>query len=376
MADSASATQHPGPVTWQQYLRQLLLCLGLSVLAGSVIILATGGNPLRVYVVLVEQAFLTPRGLMIAVQRATPLIFTALAATLAFQGGAINMGIAGQFMVGSSVASMAAYALAPLPKPLHIALILLLSGFGGAGAAFVPAIFKRLSGVNEVITGMIANLLMPSLLSFVTGALRFTGLLHYRPASSGIPASARLRQFAELTQGGWGAGTKAHTGVFIAVALAFVLTTWLKHTKLGFEIRMTRANFSFAEFVGIRAGRMFFLAMMLSGAIAALAGAVEILGASRGARMGVAAIGDKGLVLALIGGQNFLGSMVAALFYGALEAGAMNVAWLTSISRPLIDIVIELIVLLAAFPSMRSFFSGSTLADFERLGGRFTGVGK
>ena len=374
MADSASATQHPGSITWQRYLRQLLFCLGLSVLCGSILILLTGDNPIRVYAVLIEQAFFTPRGLMIAVQRATPLIFTALAAALAFQGGAINMGVAGQFMVGSSVASMAAYALPPMPKPLHIVLILLLSAFGGACAAFVPAIFKRVSGVSEVITGMISNLLMPSLLSFVTGALRFVGLLRYRSSPDGIPDSARLLQFGELTQGGWGAGTKAHTGIFIAIAMAFVLTFWLKRTKLGYEIRMTRANFSFAEFTGIRAGRMFFLAMMLSGAIAALAGAVEILGVSRGSRMGIAAIGDKGLVLALIGGQNFLGSMVAALLYGGLEAGAMNVSWFTTISRPLIDIVIELIVLLAALPSMRSFFSGSTFSDFERLGGRFTGM--
>ena len=264
----------------------------MSILCGSILILVTGSNPIRVYAVLIEQAFFTPRGLMIAVQRATPLIFTALAATLAFQGGAINMGIAGQFMVGSSIASMAAYALPPLPKPLHIAAILLLSGFGGACAAFVPAIFKRMSGVNEVITGMISNLLMPSLLSFVTSTLRFIGLLRFHRSPDGIPMSARLRQFVEITQGGWGAGTKAHTGIFIAIVMAFMLTYWLKHTKLGFEIRITRANFSFAEFTGIHAGRMFFLAMMLSGAIAALAGAVEILGTSRGSQMGIAAIGD------------------------------------------------------------------------------------
>ena len=77
-------------------------------------------------------------------------------------------------------------------------------------------------------------------------------------------------------------------------------------------------------------------------------------------------------MLALIGGQNFIGAMVAALFYGGLEAGTMNVSWFTSISRPLIDIVVELIVLLTALPSMRSFFPGSTFSDFERLGGRFT----
>ena len=183
---------------------------------------------------------------------------------------------------------------------------------------------------------------------------------------------AQFSQFAELTNGGLGNGTKANTGIFVAVAIVILLAILVKRSKLGFEIRITQANFRFAEFLGIKAGRSFFLAMMLSGAIAAMAGATEVLGVWRGYSLGTVAVGNKGLVLALAGGNTFFGSLLASVIYGGLESGAMNAAWATSIPRPLIDILVEIIVIFAAIPSMRLFFSGSSFMDVERLGGQFT----
>jgi simple sugar transport system permease protein len=353
------------------YLLQLLLFLILSIVLGSLIVLAVGENPATVYRLLFREAFFSSLGIMIAIQRATPLIFTSVAAAIAFQGGAINMGLAGQFMVGAAVAAVAGYGIPPMPGILHVSLIFLLCAVGGAAAAFIPAIFKRMSGINEVITGMISNLLMPYLISLVINSNSLMRAARRGASSEGIHASAQLPQFAELTNGGLGAGTKANVGLFVAAGLALFLAWWLSHSKLGYEIRMTRMNYTFAEFGGIRAGKCFFISMMLSGAVAAMAGAVEILGVWRSYRMGTLVVGDKGLIVALIGGQHLIGSFLAALFYGGLESGAMNVAWFTSIPRPLIDILIEIIVISSALPSMRSFFSGSEISDLERLGGRF-----
>jgi len=354
---------------------RLILALGLSVLAGSCLVLLAGENPLEVYAHLLRAPFANTFGLMVTIQRATPLIFTALAATLAFRGGAINMGLAGQFIAGASIAGMAAAVLPPLPKALHLTAILFLCMLGGAAAAFIPAFFKRVSGVHEVITGMIANLLIPHLLSLLRGVLGALGLLHRMVGGQNLPASARLLQFQELTGGAVGTGTRANTGIFLALALMVALTVWIKRSRLGYEIRITRANAPFTEFGGIRAGRMFFFSMMLSGAIAAAGGAVEALGVWRSGSTGGLAVSDRGLVLALIGGQTFWGATLAALFYGGLEAGAMHASWFTPISRPLLDILVELMVLLAALPGMRAFFSGDTLQELERLGGRFVGRG-
>lgn len=352
---------------FRDYLLQLLLFLAISIVLGSIIVICVGENPLRVYTLLIREGFLTPRGWMIAIQRGTPLILTSAAATLAFQAGAINMGISGQFMVGGAFAAIAGYAFAGLPKLLHIPLALLVCAAAGAAAGFIPAFFKRISGVNEVITGMIANLLMPHLLSTVIGAFPLLREAQ-RGSARGIPLSAQFRQFVELTNGQLGTGTKANTSVFLAIIIVLFLAWWMKHSKLGFELRMTRANYPFAEFAGIRASRSFFVGMMLSGAVTALAGATEVLGVWRSYRLGTVIVEEKGLVLSLIGGQSFIGSMIAAILYGGLEAGAMNVAWNTAISRPLLDILLALIVVLVAVPSMRTFFTGT---DIDHLGGRF-----
>lgn len=353
-----------------RYLLQLGLCLLAGVLLGSLIILAVGSSPLEVYSVLFREAFLRPGGLMIMVQRATPLILSAAAAVVAFQAGAINTGLAGQFLVGTAVAAMAGYALA-LPKPLHIAAILILCGLGGAGAAFIPAIFRRLSGVSEVITGIIANLLMSPLLGIITGSIPALRAAQAGASQSGIRESAQLPQFSELTHGALGAGSKANLGFFVAIAIVIALAIWMRRSTLGYAIRMSRANSAFAEFAGIDPTRCFFLGMMLSGAIAAMAGATEILGIWRGYRMGTVEVGDQGLVLALVGGQSYIGSLLAALAYGGLEAGGLNVAWSTPIPKALIDILVQLLVISAALPSMRSFFTSGGLSDTELLGGRF-----
>ncbi|MBC7260707.1 MAG: hypothetical protein H5T63_01725, partial [Chloroflexi bacterium] len=121
-------------------------------------------------------------------------------------------------------------------------------------------------------------------------------------------------------------------------------------------------------FAGIRASRSFYLGMMLSGAITALAGATEVLGVWRSYRLGTIIVEEKGLVISLIGRQSFIGSLIVAMLYGGLEAGVMNVAWNTAIPRPLLDILAELIIVLAAVPSMRTFFTGT---ETEHLGGRF-----
>lgn len=308
---------------------------------------------------------------MIAIQRATPLIFVSVGAVMAFQGGAINMGLDGQFTVGASIAAMAGYALPPMPGPLAVFIIFILCGLGGAAAAFIPAIFKRMSGVNEVITGMIANLIIPHLMSWITSSSGYLQEAAAGASREGIQTTAQLTQFSELTNGKVGTGTFANTGIFIAIIFTILLAYFFGRSKLGYEIRMTRLNFSLAEFAGIKAGKMFFLAMMLSGAIAAMAGSVEILGGWREYRTGTLAVGNQGILLSLVGGQNFIGAMIASLFYGGLQSGALNAQWVTNVPRPLMDILVQIIILFAAIPSMRMFFAGTSFADVDNLGGRF-----
>jgi simple sugar transport system permease protein len=289
---------------------------------------------------------------------------------MAFRAGAINMGLSGQYMVGASLAAMAASSITGLPKLVHLPLCLLVAALGGAAAAFVPALFKRLSGINEVITGMIANLIMPYLLTLFRSGLRFVGIGGGGRGRQ-IAETAYFRHFSDLTHGAWGSGTKANTAIFMAIGVALFAGWWMKHSKLGFEMRMTKANFSFAEFAGINAGRGFFLGMMLSGAIAGLEAATEVLGVWHGGGAGTINVGEKGLILSLVGAQSFIGSVIAGLTLGGLESGTMNVSWFSSVPRPLVDIVVLLVLVLCAVPGMRAFFTTDPTGS-EHLGGRFT----
>lgn len=137
------------------------------------------------------QAFFSPLGLGIAIQRATPLILTAAAAVLAFQGGAINMGIEGQFMVGGAVAAVAGAAIPHMPGWIAVPIVLLLCALGGALAGWIPAFFRMVSGVSEVITGMIANLVVPPLLGLVF-SLPFLRLARSAASRGGIQPWAQL----------------------------------------------------------------------------------------------------------------------------------------------------------------------------------------
>ena len=356
---------------WLKYLTHLGVSLGLSMLIGSVIILLVGQNPLTVYSALILEAFFSPRGLMIAVQRATPLILVSGAAVIAFQGGAINMGLQGQFVVGAAIAAVVGYALPEMPKVFAIPIVLVFCAIGGAAAGWIPAFFKMVSGVNEVITGMIANLLIPSLLSILLG-LPFLRSMRAGASQYGIQTWVQFSQFNDLTNGRLGFGTKANTAIFLAIGLVLLLGYWIKRTKIGYEIRISSANFSFAEFAGINANRSFYITMMLSGAVAAISGATEILGVWRVYNTRTIALGYNGLLLALVGGNTYFGSLLASFIYGGLQAGALSASWHTAIPRPLIDVLVEFIVIFTAIPSMRLFFSGAGHTENERLGGQFT----
>lgn len=356
------------------YLKQVFFWFLGSCIIGAGLILLAGESPIRVYSALIVEGFFTQRGIMIGIQRSTPLILAATAAAVAFQGGAINMGIQGQFLVGAAVAALVSSNIPEMPKIFAVMIVLFFSGIGGALAGWIPAFFKMVSGVSEVITGMIANLIMPSLLSIVLG-LPYLRDLRRTAAQTGVKPWVTLSYFSELTQGGIGFGTKANTGIFIAIGIVFLMALFMRYTTLGYEIRMSSANFKFSEFSGIKANRRFYTTLMISGAVAAIAGATEILGVWRGYYTNTISVGYSGLVVALVGGNTFVGSMLAAMIYGGLQSGTLTASWHTGIPRPFINVLIEVLFLFSAIPSMRLFFTGKGHWENDRFGTEFTEIG-
>lgn len=328
----------------------ILLSILAAVIVGSIVMLITKHNPLEIYGLLLKGAFGSQRAFFISMQRATPLIFTAIASTLAFRTGVFNVGVEGQFFIGAICGTFVGYAF-NLPTIIHLPLTLLAGFLGGAIWAYFPTIMRQKLGVSEIITTIMTNYIATLLISYLTNyPMRDSPTT---PETPPVQPTARLPQFVELSGGTLGKGTQAHLGILIAIGLVILMYFVFKRTKLGYEWRMVGFSFPFSEFGGINLDRTFIGGMLVSGGIAGLGGIVEILGVWREYKdLFAAGFGFRGNLAALLGGQTIIGSTVAAFFYGSMEAGALGLEWGAGVPRQLIDIVVGLIIFFMAAEGM------------------------
>jgi len=356
---STQASQSGVLATLQRSLRGILqgsVSILLSILAamvvGSIIMAWHGQNPLEIYGLLFKGAFGSQRSIFISIQRATPLVFTAIASTLAFRTGVFNVGVEGQFFIGAICGTFVGYAF-KLPLIIHLPLTLLVGFLGGALWAYFPTIMRQRLGISEIITTIMTNYIATFLISYLTNYPMRDTLT--TPETPPVHESARLVQFVELNEN-LGKGSQAHVGIFIALAVVAAMYFIFKYTKLGYEWRMVGISFPFSEFGGMDLDRTFISGMLVSGGIAGLGGIVEILGVWREYKnLFAIGFGFRGNLAALLGGQTILGSTVAALFYGSMEAGALGLEWAAGVPRQLIDVIVGLIIFFMAAPGMWAF---------------------
>lgn len=342
----------------------IILSILAAMLVGSIIILIYGENPLEVYNKLFLGAFGSQRGIFGSMQRATPLIFTAIASTVAFRTGVFNVGVEGQFFIGAISGTLIGYAI-KLPMILHLSLTLLAGFIGGAIWAYVPTLLRQKLGISEIITTIMTNYIATFLISYLTNyPMRHTPTT---PETPPVQPTAQLPQFVELT-GSLGKGTQAHLGILIAILLVIVMFYIFKRTTIGYEWRMVGLSFPFSEFGGINLDRTFISGMLVSGGIAGLGGIVEILGVWREYKnLFAIGFGFRGNLAALLGGRTIIGSGLAALFYGSMESGALGLQWATGIPRQLIDIIVGLIIFFMAAEGMWNFIKDINISEDSDL---------
>jgi ABC-type uncharacterized transport system permease subunit len=340
----------------------ILLSIAAAVVVGSLIMLWYKRNPIEIYKLLFISAFGSPRAIFISIQRATPLIFTGMASMLAFRTGVFNVGVEGQFFIGAITGTYIGYAF-KLPMIIHLPLCLLTGFLAGAAWAYFPTIMRQKLGISEIITTIMTNYIATFLISWLTNyPMRESPTTAQTPP---VQPTARLAQFVEISKG-LGQGSQAHVGIFIALAVVAIIYFVFKRTKLGYEWRMVGLSFPFSEFGGINLDRTFIGGMLVSGGIAGLGGVVEILGVWRKYKdLFSIGFGFNGNLCALLGRQNVIGTTVAALFYGSMQAGAMGLDWTAGVPRQLIDIVVSLIIFFMAAEGMWDFVKRIKLGGGE-----------
>jgi simple sugar transport system permease protein len=297
-----------------------------------VLILATGKNPLVAYAKLFNAGFSCHSGaghcaLLTTFQFATPLIFSGLSALVAFQGGFFSIGQAGQMLFGAAAACWIGSRL-NLSSAVHPLAALLAAALFGALWGLVPALLREYTGTNEIIVTLLLN--------------PIAGIL------VGLFPLGRLRDSAKLLP--LAPGTKYTVGFPLAIVTALLVYLLLKKTKFGLELRSTAQAPHFAHYAGIRPHLPVLRTMLLSGALAGLAGAVEVLGVHYHYVASFSAVNDfDGLIVAFAGGLHPLGAVVLSILLGGLRSGALIGLQIQSgIPRELGGMLIALLLIFAA----------------------------
>ena len=247
------------------------------------------------------------------------LVLTALAVAFAFRAGLFNIGGQGQYLVGLIVALAVGAELTGVPRGIHVPLALLCAALAGAVWAGIAGILRATVGAHEVITTIMLNWIaywVGSYLFSIGGPLQSDTQASV-PISNDVQDSAKLHVL-------WGGLQGLHVGFLIALAALVAFSLVIDRTTLGYGVRAVGANPEAARYGGISVGRNYFLAMAISGLFAGLAGGIDILGwQHRYGQIDIqgADIGFVGIAVALLGRNTAVGIFFSSLLFGALLTG-------------------------------------------------------
>ncbi|MCL4299015.1 MAG: ABC transporter permease [Anaerolineae bacterium] len=294
-------------------------------------------NPLGAYAALFDGAVGNVSALGTTITKALPLLIGGVGVTIAYRAGIFNIGVEGQIILGGIFATWVSTKVIGLPSWLHLILALTAGAIGGMTWAFLPGWLKAVRGINEVIVSLLMNFVAALLLSWIVrGPLQEPGQAYAKTAE--VAESARLPLlWPEL---------RLHLGFFFALVIIAFGYWLLWRTTLGFRIRYVGVNPRAAEAAGIPVARTMLTAMLLSGSIAGLAGAVHLLGSEyRMLETFLQGAGYDSIAAALVGALHPFGVFVAGFFFGALRAGSNNMQISVGIPVTLLYIIQALIIL-------------------------------
>jgi ABC-type uncharacterized transport system permease subunit len=297
-----------------------LCAVGLALAVGALLLLALGASPIVAYGSMLEGAFGSDAAIFRTLTRATPLMLIAVGICIAFRARVINIGAEGQLFIGA--ASATAFALwtgESLPPLVAVAATLVVGALGGALWGAVPGVLKARFDVNEILTTIMMNQIAVQLLFYLLSGPMID--------PEQIRQGTRIPQSAQLPDATWlprlAPPSQLHAGIFIAIASAIVIYILLWRTTLGYRIRAVGLSRDAAQYAGIAVPRYVALALVLSGGLAGLAGAVEVTGVTHRMVEGFAVgYGFSGIVVALFGRLHPYGAIPSAFLFGAMLVGA------------------------------------------------------
>jgi simple sugar transport system permease protein len=300
-----------------------ILAVLAALLAGAIMLIMLGANPLKAYTALLEGAFGSANAVAETAVKAVPLLLVGLGICISFRGNVINIGGEGQMIIGAILATLVGLSLPHWPGWVVVPLALLMGFVGGAIWGGVPGLLKAYFRVNEILSTVMMNAIAVQMMNYLLrGPMIDPG---QKELASKIPQTARLVEALHLPRL---VPTRLHLGAAIAVGLAFLVYILLWRTTLGYRIRAVGHNPDASRYAGINVPRYVVIALLLSGAFSGLAGAIQVYGLNYrmitdGSATGfTGSAGFNGIVAALFGQLHPIGTIPASFLFGALLVGA------------------------------------------------------
>lgn len=291
-----------------------VFAIAAALLVGAGLIAIAGVNPLQAYSVLFREALANYYGFGNTLTKMAPLLLTSLGILVALKAGQFNIGGEGQIYLGGLGAAIVGLSFQGLPAIVHIPLALAGGFLGGALWGLIPGYLKAVRGVNEVITTLLLNYVAQYLVSYmVSYPLLEPGAPS--PFSPLIVATAQLPILLPQTQ--------THAGILLGLVLAGVLWFVLALTPWGYQLEAVGQNPIAARYAGMSVPKTIMAVMAVSGGLAGLAGAGEVMGLRyRLFENFSPGYGFDAIAIAFLSRGNIAGVVLISLFFGALRSGA------------------------------------------------------
>jgi ABC-type uncharacterized transport system permease subunit len=277
--------------------------------------------------------------------KSIPYIFAGLAVALGFRAGVFNIGVEGQIFMGGIFSVWVGYTFKGLPPIIHIPFAFLAGALGGALWGFIPGLLKAKTGGHEVINTIMMNYIAYRLTDWLLREpMKAPGSTN--PISPVVEDSAKLPQFFQNP-------IRFHLGFFIALAVAALVYWFLFKTTWGFDLRTVGANPHAARYAGMNIVSGTVLAMSLSGALAGMAGANELLGVNHSLSQTFSpGYGFDSIALALLGRTHPVGVVLSSLLFGFLRNGAVRMQASAGIPIDIISVMQAFILAFIAAPAI------------------------
>jgi simple sugar transport system permease protein len=327
--------QEPSKNIWYA-VRIPLIAIILALLVGAVILALSGADPVVAYQALFRGAFGSARYIQRTLEKATPLIFAGLAVAFGFKAGIFNIGAQGQLLMGALTAGFVGFAVKGLPPAIHIPLALLSGAVAGAFFGAIPGALRAYSGAHEVITTIMLNYVAINITDYLSdGPLKDTSPGNIVARLPLIEPSAKIPLLGPVP-----------VGFIIALVVAGLIAYVLERTTFGFEINSVGLNPHASTYAGMKTKLLIVSALVVSGLLAGVGGAVETQGVVGRFQPGFnTGLGFDGLTVALLGRNNPFGVILAALLLGAMRGGANLMQFDAKVSANIIDVIQGLMLL-------------------------------